>query len=91
MFDILLIQFAGITIFDRHDILVNSIGAFPQEIIAFQQIQWMIGLSYSLLILLTLLQILTYYLYNGRYHPFAMIVMPEQGKVSISDLPCVNS
>ena len=37
----------------------------------------MIGLSYSLLLLLTLVQILTYYLYNGRFHPFALIVMPE--------------
>ena len=78
-------SFAGIHISDRHDTLVNSIGAFPQENEAYEQIQWMIGLSYSLLLLLTLVQIVTYYLYNGRFHPFALIVMPEQGKVSISD------
>ena len=46
---------------------------------AYKQIRWMIGLSYSLLLLLTLVQIVTYYLYNGRFHPFALIVMPEQG------------
>ena len=78
-------SFAGINISDRHDILVNSIGAFPQENEAYVQIQWMIGLSYSLLLLLTLGQIVTYYLYNGRFHPFALIVMPAQGKVSISN------
>ena len=77
--------FAGVKIFERHDILQKSIGAFPEEIEAYEQIQWMIGLSYSLLLLLTLVQIATYYLYNGRFHPFAMIVMPEQGKVSIYD------
>ena len=66
---------------------MNSIGAFPQEIAAYKQIRWMIGLSYSLLLLLTLVQIVTYYLYNGRFHPFALIVMPEQGNSlnSISD------
>ena len=84
-------SFAGIHISDRHDTLVNSIGAFPQENEAYEQIQWMIGLSYSLLLLLTLVQIVTYYLYNGRFHPFALIVMLEQGKVSISDcFTCAN-
>ena len=52
---------------------------------AYKQIRWMIGLSYSLLLLLTLVQIVTFYLYNGRFHPFALIVMPKQGKASISD------
>ena len=37
----------------------------------------MIQLSYSLLLLLTLVQIVTYHLYNGKFHPFALIVMPE--------------
>ena len=78
-------SFAGINIFERHNILEKTIGAFPEEIEAYKQIQWMIGLSYSLLLLLTLVQIVTYYLYNGRFHPFALIVMPEQGKVSVYD------
>ena len=44
----------------------------------------MVGLSYSLMLLLTVVQIVTYYLYNGRFHPFALIILPEQGKVPIS-------
>ena len=76
-----LISFTGTNIFDRHAILVNSIGAFPEEVKAYEQIQWMIALSYSLLLFFTLVQIVTYYLYNGRFHPFALIVMPEQGKI----------
>ena len=69
--------FVGINIFERHDILVNSIGAFPEEIKAHEQIKWMIGLSNFLLVFLTLVQIVTYYLYNGRFHPFALILAPE--------------
>ena len=39
----------------------------------------MIGLSYTLLVVVTIIQIVSYYLYNGRFHPFALIVMPEKG------------
>ena len=68
----------GINIFERHDVLVNSIGALPQEIGAFYKIQWFIGLGYSLLLVVTIVQLVTYYLYNGKYHPFAKIVMPDR-------------
>merc|ERR1711976_1000445 len=68
----------GINIFDRHDVLVNSIGAFPQEIEAYHKIQWFIGVGYSLLQTMTIVQLATYYLYNGKYHPFARIVMPDR-------------
>lgn len=67
----------GFNIFERHDILVNSIGALPQETIAYEQIKWMIALSYTLLVLFTIFQIVSYYFYNGRCHPFALIIMNE--------------
>ena len=73
-----LISFTGTNIFDRHAILVNSIGAFPEEIEAYVQIQWMIGLSYPLLVLLTTVQIVSFYLYNDRFHPFALIVRTKE-------------
>ena len=73
-----LISFTGTNIFDRHAILVNSIGAFPEEIEAYVQIQLMIGLSYPLLVLLTTIQIVSFYLYNDRFHPFALIVRTEE-------------
>ena len=69
---------SGSNIFDRHNILVNSIGAFPEEIEAHGQIKWMIGLSYTLLVVVTIIQIVSYYLYNGRFHPFASIILPKQ-------------
>ena len=54
----------------------GAIGAFPQEIEAYHKIQWFIGLGYSLLQTMTIVQLGTYYLYNGKFHPFAKIVMP---------------
>ena len=38
----------------------------------------MIGLSYPLLVLLTTVQIVSFYLYNDRFHPFALIVRTEE-------------
>ena len=64
--------------FERHDILDNSIGALPEEIEAFTQMKWMLGLSYSLLLLCFFIQIVSYYFYNGKYHPFAVIILPDR-------------
>ena len=69
--------FLGINAFERHDILVDSIGVYPEEIQAYDQIKLMIILGYTALLILTLIQVLSYYLYNGRFHPFAIIVQPQ--------------
>ena len=68
----------GINVFERHDVIVKSIGAFPEETQAYDQIILMIICGYTSLLILTLIQVLSYYLYNGRFHPFATIVMPEE-------------
>ena len=68
----------GKNVFQRHEILVSSIGAFPEEIKAYEQIKWMIGLSYMLLAFLTFIQIMSFYFYNGKFHPFSLIVMGEE-------------
>ena len=67
----------GVNIFERQDILVNSIGAFPEENYAFRQIIAMIAFGYSLLVLLTIIQTLSYFLYNDKFHPFAGIIHPD--------------
>ena len=73
----------AINIFDRHGILVNSIGAFPEEIQAYEQIKVMLGASYGLLVIGTVLQVGLYHLYNGQYHPFALIL--DQKNKTIQD------
>ena len=67
----------GINVFERHDVIVKSIGAFPEETQAYDQIILMIIIGYSSLLILTLIQVLSYYFYNGRFHPFAVIVQPQ--------------
>ena len=69
--------FLGLNAFERHDNLVDSIGVFPEEIQAYEQIKLMIIFGYTSLLILTLVQVLSYYLYNGRFHPFAIIVQPQ--------------
>ena len=66
------------SIVERHEILVNSIGAFPTEIIAFWKIQRVLGVSYGLLLLFTIVQLVAYYFYNSKYHPFYKIVRSER-------------
>ena len=68
----------AINVFERHHLLLNSIGAFPEEYEAFNKIILLLCLGYTLLMLCTIIQIVSYYLFNGKYHPFALIVLPEQ-------------
>lgn len=71
----------GVNVFERHELLVNTIGAFPEEYQSFEQIKLMIALSFSLLVTLTFVQVVTYYLFNGRLHPFNKIITSEKSKV----------
>ena len=63
--------------YERHDILVNTTGVFPEEVEAMEKIKLMLGLGYSMLVVLTIVQVVSFYFYNGRFHPFAKIVMPD--------------
>ena len=67
----------GINVFERHALLLDSIGAFPEEEQAFININLMIIFGYSFITLLTIIQVVSYYFCNGRFHPFAVIIMPE--------------
>ena len=78
--------------FERHDILLNTSGPFPEEFEAMDKIKLLIGLGYSLLVVLTILQVVSFYLYNERFHPFAKIVMPEPiSKLSHADQLVVDA
>ena len=78
-------QNSGVTIFERKEILENSIGVLPQEWEAFRDIQLALGLGYGSLLLLTLGQILMFHLYNGSWHPLSRIVAKPKRCKSISN------
>ena len=76
----------GVNVFERHNLLVSSIGAFPEEFEAFEGIKVLLGVGYTALLLLTLLQIVSYYLYNGKFHPFAaLIILPHDSQTPDKD------
>ena len=46
----------------------------------------LLGVGYTALLLLTLLQIVSYYLYNGKFHPFAaLIILPHDSQTPDKD------
>ena len=48
----------------------------------------MIAVGYSLLVLLTIIQTLSYFLYNDKFHPFALIIHPDPScKTTVYYLP----
>eukprot|EP00093_Oithona_nana_P000764 00764.XXX_1755_135_1 [CDS] Oithona nana genome sequencing. len=68
----------AIHVFERHSILQNSIGVFPEELQAYEVVKLMLIIGFSLLVLLTICQLVLYYLYNGKYHPYSKIVLPNR-------------
>ena len=78
---------AATHVFERHFLLVQSIGVFPEETGAYEVVKLMLIIGYSLLIFLTICQVVLYYLYNGKYHPYSKIVMPNRKcKLESNDL-----
>ena len=66
---------------ERHDILTKTIGYLDQEQEALDRGKLLVTCSTITIIIGSLFEMFFFYLYNGRFHPFALIVMPEQGKV----------
>ena len=67
----------AINVFERQNILVDSIGAFPEEFAAFEQAKLMLIIGFVFLVFFTIGQVVLYYLYNGEYHPYCKIVKPD--------------
>ena len=52
----------------------QSIGILPEEFEAFECMKLLLGLGYGMLLFLTMVQIVSFYLYNGSWHPLAEII-----------------
>ena len=69
---------------ERHDILTRTIGYFDEEQEAMDTGNMLLIGSTVTIIVGSLLQILFFYMYNGKFHPFANILVDEtEGKESI--------
>ena len=62
---------------ERHDILIRTIGYLDEEQEAMDMGNMLLIGSTVTMVAGSLLQILFFYLYNGRFHPFANILVDE--------------
>ena len=68
---------SGSNICARHNFLSDTIGVLPEETKAYNLIIWLICSSHSCLLLLTIIEMICFFLYNSKYHPFKMILQIE--------------
>lgn len=62
-------------VFDRHSILVGSIGPFENEVTSYNNIIAIFVVAYLGFISLTISQFILYHFYNGKYHPYKELLM----------------
>ena len=62
---------------ERHDILSRTIGYLDKEQEALDTGYLLLICSFSIMIVGSLLQVLFFWLYNGKFHPFANILLDE--------------
>ena len=61
----------------RNDLLRASIGALPYEEEAYTKFITMISVTVVLLVFLTTMAAVLFKLLNGKFHPFACIIIPS--------------
>ena len=68
-------------VYERHQILENSIGALPEEHQAYNFLLILTATCIPGLFIATVLQFLSYYCFNRFFHPFKDILNgPKRGK-----------
>ena len=71
------IVFQGSNICLRHNLLFNTIGVLPEEIDVYNLVLCLIFSSHVILLLLTMMELYFFYLYNSKFHPFCRILIKE--------------
>ena len=64
----------------RHQVLAMSIGALPEEQQAMETITFLIKISTVYIPIATLMEAISFVLYNGPCHPFSRILDTSTGK-----------
>ena len=67
---------------ERHDILSKTIGYLDKEQEALDGGYILMNCSFSIMIVGSLLQVLFFWLYNGKFHPFANILLDDDEVIS---------
>ena len=76
-----MVFFSVIKVYERQQILENSIGALPEEHEAYNTLLILTATCVPGLFIATVLQFLSYYCFNRFFHPFKDILSgPKRGK-----------
>ena len=73
-------MFSANRVHQRHSILEQTIGALPEEIEAYDTIRNLSPLMFLTLIILTLVQLALYLVFNRFFHPFKEILSSEDSE-----------
>ena len=77
--------FSVAKVYERHQILENSIGALPKEHEAYNTLLILTATCVPGLFIVTVLQFLSYYCFNRFFHPFKDILSgPQRGKAILT-------
>ena len=69
-----LVSFLDYGILERHSQLDDTIGVLDMEMESYEKSKLMAWIFYPTWILLTLVQSISFILYNGRFHPLSKIL-----------------
>ena len=69
-------------ILERHNQLNEMLGELEMEKDSFEKAQWMAWIFYPIFILLSILQAVSFFLSNGKFHPLAKILEGHENQQS---------
>ena len=72
--------FTGHKISKRHNLLYETIGVLPEEIEAYKNIIFFMVFSILAMVICTLIEVISFCLYNNKLHPFKNILVISNQK-----------
>ena len=64
----------------------ETIGYLDKEQDSYETVNLLLGLSFSYIMIGSILEMLFFFLYNRKYHPFKNILVPDTNFVELSQL-----
>ena len=81
-------KFIALKIQERHSFLHDTIGYLPEENEAFESVNFLLFGSFGYIIGSSILEMILFYLYNSKFHPFKNILVSDDGLKSSSMIGC---
>ena len=82
------LNFIDLKIEERHSFLYDTIGYLPEEKEAFEKVNFLLFGSFGYMIVGSVLEMILFYLYNNKCHPFKNILVSDDGQKSSRMIGC---